>query len=75
LKGHAYPITSLAYSPDRKWFVSDGVDNIGFVWDGENGDRLSVLDGLTDVDEVLTMSSHPGTAVGAVFSSDGSEIA
>ena len=75
MKGHAYPITSLAYSPDGKWFVSGGADNIGFVWDGENGDRLSVLDEHTDVDEVLTLSSHTGAAVSAVFSADGSGIA
>ena len=42
LKGHVYPITSLAYSTNGKRFVSDGVDNIAIVWGGENGDRLTV---------------------------------
>ena len=41
LKGHAYSVLSVAFSPDGKHIVSGSQDNLVKVWDAETGGEVS----------------------------------
>ena len=45
LKGHEGPVYSAAFSPDGKWIVSGGGDNLVKVWDASNGEEVMTLEG------------------------------
>ena len=41
LRGHAYSVLSVAFSPDGKRIVSGSQDNLVKVWDAETGAEVS----------------------------------
>ena len=48
LKGHAFFVTGVRFSPDGRRIVTAGWDNLAKVWDAESGQGLLTLKGHTD---------------------------
>jgi WD40 repeat protein len=49
LKGHAYAISGLAFSPDGKQLASSSLDQTLRLWDTSTGESLRVLRGHTNI--------------------------
>jgi WD40 repeat protein/tRNA A-37 threonylcarbamoyl transferase component Bud32 len=62
-KGHPQPVTSVAYSPDKKLLAAGGEDSTVRIWDAETGQELRVLKG------------HRKAVVAVAFSPDGKRLA
>ena len=63
LRGHAGPLTGVAYSPDGRRLATAGGDQTVRVWDADTGA------------EVLVLRGHLDWTRGAAFSRDGGRIA
>jgi Anaphase-promoting complex subunit 4 WD40 domain len=72
--GQIFP-TVVAFSPDSKWFVSDGPDTIG-VWDVHTGKSAEFYKKLLEADGDGQVASSLGGQVNAVaISKDGKTLA
>jgi eukaryotic-like serine/threonine-protein kinase len=54
LKGHAFPVVSVAFSPDGQRLASGSQDNTVKIWDSATGKKLLSLEGYNDA--VVTFS-------------------
>ncbi len=63
LKGHAKPISGIAFSPDGKRLLSTSTDRTVKVWDGQTGQEL------------LTRKANVTRPWGVAFSPDGKRLA
>jgi WD40 repeat protein/serine/threonine protein kinase len=42
-EGHVLPISTAAYAPDGKWFITAGMDNTSLLWDTATGTQWARL--------------------------------
>jgi WD40 repeat protein/tRNA A-37 threonylcarbamoyl transferase component Bud32 len=63
LKGHAYRLSSMAFSPDGQRLASGGFDQTVKLWDGSTGQELRTFEG------------HEGLVTAVAFSPDGLRLA
>ena len=63
INGHAYPVTSVAFSPDGKRITSGCLDGTVKVWSASSGH------------EAIALAGHNGAVNSVAFSPDGQRIA
>jgi WD40 repeat protein/class 3 adenylate cyclase len=57
MRGHLYPINSIAWSPDGRWIATAANDSSAMVWDARTGRVEAELEGHTD--GVITVDWAP----------------
>jgi WD40 repeat protein len=62
-RGHSFPVSSVAYSPDGRFVVSGSADSSIKIWDLEQGR------------EILTLPEHEAAVRSVAYSPDGTRIA
>src|SRR5690606_17314498 len=55
--GHDGAVLSIAFSPDSRYVMTGGVDNVALLWDVETGELIQSFFGHTDAVSVVGYSS------------------